>query len=160
MHISGDALKYMAKHNLITGMDLSTNGDLGPCDGYTKGKHPQTPFPKKSQSRADKILQRLHMDLQGPFKGSIAGYQYVLAIIDNCSRARWKHFLKNKSDTKDEIISLITKLETFTGHKVRIIQFDGRGEFLDSNLHDWFNSKGITLEISAPDTQQQNRVAE
>ena len=31
---------------------------------------------------------------------------------------------------------------------------------MDSNLRDWFNSKGITLEISAPDTQQQNGVAE
>ena len=84
----------------------------------------------------------------------------MLAVIDDCSRARWKCFLKNKSNTKDEIISLITKLKTFTGHKVRIIWFDGRGEFLDSNLHNWFNSKGITLEISAPDTQQQNGVAE
>ena len=73
-HISGDALKYMAKHNLITGMDLSTNGDLRPCDGCTKGKHPQAPFLKKSQSQADEILQRLHMDFQGPFKGSIVGY--------------------------------------------------------------------------------------
>ena len=71
----------------------------------------------------------------------------------------WKCFLKNRRDTKDEIISLITKLKTFTGCKVRIIQFDGGGEFLDFNLCDWFNSKGITLEISAPDTQQQNRVA-
>ena len=84
-HISGDALKYMAKHNLVTGMDLSTNGDLGPCDGCAKGKHPQAPFLKKSQSQADKILQQLHMDLQGPFKGSIARYQYVLAVIDDCS---------------------------------------------------------------------------
>ena len=73
-HISGDALKYMAEHNLITGMDLSTNGDLRPCDGCTKGKHPQAPFLKKSQSQADEILQRLHMDFQGPFKGSIVGY--------------------------------------------------------------------------------------
>ena len=83
----------------------------------------------------------------------------MLAVIDDCSQARWKHFLKNKSDTKDKIISLITKLETFTGRKVRIIWFNGGEEFLDSNLHDWFNSKGITLEISAPDTQQQNGVA-
>ena len=50
VHISGDALKYMAKHNLITGTGLSTNGDLGPYDGFTKGKHPQAPFLKKSQS--------------------------------------------------------------------------------------------------------------
>ena len=77
----------------------------------------------------------------------------MLAVIDDCSQAGWKYFLKNKSDTKDKIISLITELKTFTGHKVRIIQFDGGGEFLDSNIHDWFNSKGIILEISAPDTR-------
>ena len=100
------------------------------------------------------------MDIQGPFKGSIARFRYALAVIDDHSRAGWKRFLKHKNDTKDEIIALITKLETFTEHKVKIIRFDGGGEFLDTELQNWFKSKGITLEISAPDTQQQNGVAE
>jgi hypothetical protein len=30
---------------------------------------------------------------------------------------------------------------------------------MDNELQDWFKSKGISLEISAPDTQQQNGVA-
>ena len=55
---------------------------------------------------------------------------------------------------------LITELETFTEHKVKTICFNGRGEFLDTELRNWFKSKGITLEISALDMQQQNGVAE
>ena len=55
---------------------------------------------------------------------------------------------------------LITKLETFTKRKVKTIPFDSGGEFLDTELRNWFKSKGITLEISAPDMQQQNEVAE
>lgn len=65
-----------------------------------------------------------------------------------------------KSDACEEIKALITELETATSLKVKIIQFDGGGEFLDSKLQAWLTEKGITIEISAPDTQQQNGVAE
>ena len=85
INVNEDALLYMAKHSLVTGMDLHTNGSLGPCDGCAKGKHPQAPFPKQAKNRADTLLGRLHMDIQGPFKGSIAGLQYTLAVIDDCS---------------------------------------------------------------------------
>ena len=72
----------------------------------------------------------------------------------------WKRYLKLKSEASEEIQALITELETYTGCKVKIVQIDGGGEFLDGGLRDWFKSKGITLKISAPDTQQQNGVAE
>ena len=159
-HVNEDALLYMAKHSLVTGMDLHTNGSLGPCDGCAKGKHPQAPFPKQAENQAESPLGRLHMDIQGPFKGSIAGFRYTLAVIDDHSRARWKQFLKHKNDAKGEIITLITELEMFTECKVKTICFDSGGEFLDTELRNWFKSKGITLEISAPDTQQQNGVTE
>lgn len=83
-HINEDALRYLVKHNLVTGMDLQTNGSLGPCDGCANGKHPQAPFPKQA-SRATEILGRLHMDLQGHFKNSIHGFRYALAVVDDHS---------------------------------------------------------------------------
>ena len=49
-HINEDALLYMAKHSLITGMDLHMNGSLGSCNGCVKGKHPQVPFPKQVEN--------------------------------------------------------------------------------------------------------------
>ena len=157
-HVNEDALLYMAKHSLITGMDLHKNGSLSPCDRCVKGKHPQAPFPKQAENQAESPLGRLHIDIQGPFKGSIARFQYALAVIDDHSQAGWKRFLKHKNDAKDKITTLITKLETFTERKVKTIRFDSGGEFLGTELRNWFKSKGITLEISAPDMQQQNGV--
>ena len=84
-HVNEDALLYMAKHSLVTGMDLHMNGSLGPCDGCVKGKHPQAPVPKQVENRAESPLGRLHMDIQGPFKGSIAGFRYALVVIDDHS---------------------------------------------------------------------------
>src|SRR6266436_2482518 len=62
-HINKNGLHYLAKHNLVTGLDIQTNGSLGPCNGCVKGKHHQAPFPKDA-SQATKILKCLHMDLQ------------------------------------------------------------------------------------------------
>ena len=45
-HIHENGLCYLAKHNLVTGLDVQTNRSLGPCDGCVKGKHHQAPFPK------------------------------------------------------------------------------------------------------------------
>jgi len=98
------------------------------------------------------ILECLHMDLQGPFDTSIQGFHFTLGVIDNNSWMGWKRYLKLKSETSEEIQVLITKLKMYAGHKVKIVQIDGGGKFLDSRLCDWFKSKGITLKISAPDT--------
>ena len=133
----------MTKHNLVTGMDLSMEGSLGPCDGCAKGKHPQAPFPKQAQNRADQILGRLHMDLQGPFKQSITGLRYALAVIDDYSRLGWKSCIKHKSDAKDKIIALITSLETCTERKVKIVRFDNGGEFISNELGDWLDRKSV-----------------
>ena len=44
--------------------------------------------------------------------------------------------------------------------KLKVVRLDSGGEFLNNALGDWFKSKGILIEISAPDTHQQNGVAE
>ena len=132
-HINEDALRYLVKHNLVTGMDLQMSGSLGPCDSCVKGKHPQAPFPKQA-SRATKILGWLHMDLQGHFKNSTQGFRYTLAVADDCSQMGWKRYLKAKSEASDEIQALIAELKTSTGLKVKVIRFDGGGEFADGKL--------------------------
>ena len=69
-HIHENGLCYAMKHGLITGLTLNTNGNLGPCNGCTEGKHHQALFLKQSYSWAEKILNHLHIDLQGPFNRS------------------------------------------------------------------------------------------
>jgi len=158
-HIHEGGLRYLAKHNLVTGLNIKVEDTLGPCDGCAKGKHHQAPFPRRSK-RSPAILDRLHMDLQGPFTVSIHGYRFTLAVIDDHSCMGWKRYLKSKDEASEEIQALITELENNTGQRVKIIRIDGSGEFINRPLKDWLKKKGITLEISAPDTHQQNGVAE
>jgi transposase InsO family protein len=158
-HLNPASILTMKKHNLVSGLDLNGKGELGPCIGCAKGKHPQAPFPATAK-RAEKILERLHMDLQGPFARSINRYLYTLAIVDDHSRKGWKAYMTHKSGTVEEIKTLITRLETLTEHKVKIVRSDRGGEFIDKELSTYFKEKGITHETSAPHTPQQNGVAE
>jgi GAG-pre-integrase domain len=122
-HIHEGGLRYLVKHNLITGLNIKIDDTLGPCDGCAKGKHHQAPFPHHVE-RSLAILDRLHMDLQGPFTKSIAGYIYTLAVIDDHSRMGWKRYLKSKHEASEEIQTLITELENNTGQRVKIIHID------------------------------------
>jgi hypothetical protein len=88
-HIHKGGLHYLAKHKLVTGLDIQTNGELGPCEGCALGKHHQSPFLKKA-SQAENIFNRLHTDLQGPLDTSVQRFRYTLAVIDDCSRLGWK----------------------------------------------------------------------
>ncbi|KAF9231148.1 hypothetical protein BU15DRAFT_34741, partial [Melanogaster broomeanus] len=88
----------MARHNFVTGLDLQGNGDLMPCDGCAKGKHHRAPFPSTATRCATKILERIHMDLQGPFPSSILGFTYTLAVVDNYSCKGWKEYMKHKDE--------------------------------------------------------------
>jgi transposase InsO family protein len=161
-HINPRSIFKLKKYKLVSGLTLEGKWDsaeLGPCNGCAKGKHPQAPFPTTAK-RAEKIIERLHMDLQGPFDRSIKGYLYTLAVVDDHSRKGWKIFMAQKSDTVEEIKTLITHLETLTESKVKFLRSDNGGEFINKELGTYLKQKGITHELSAPYMPQQNGVAE
>ncbi|TFY56531.1 hypothetical protein EVJ58_g7579 [Rhodofomes roseus] len=158
-HLNERSIRHLAKQRMVTGLDLVVSGSLGPCGGCAYGKHARAPFPEHVE-RAKEVLERLHMDLQGPFLPSILGYTYTLAVVDDASRKGWKEYLKHKSDATDEIKALVTRLETLTGKKLKYLRTDGGGEFINRILGEWLREKGITHEYSTPDTPQQNGVTE
>ncbi|KIM82400.1 hypothetical protein PILCRDRAFT_785016 [Piloderma croceum F 1598] len=92
-HIHEGGLCYLAKHDLVTGLNIKVEDKLGLCDGCTKGKHHQAPFPHHSE-HSPTILDCLHMDLQGPFTASIHDYRFTLTVVDDHSRIGWKRYLK------------------------------------------------------------------
>ena len=159
-HIGLKSLRYLDCHNLVTGMNLQHNGDLSPCNGCAKGKHHHAPFPHTASNQAEKTIERLHMDLQGPFDASIQGYIYTICIIDDYSRKGWKEFLRHKDDAATFIKTLIQRLKTFTGRRVKFIRSDCGGEFIGEKLKPYLQEKGITHELTAPYTPQQNGIAE
>ena len=72
----------------------------------------------------------------------------------------WVFFLRSKSDTLDEIISFVKKMETLNNLIVRSIKSDHGTEFKKSTLDEFFENKGISQNFSTVTTPQQNGVAE
>jgi transposase InsO family protein len=64
-----------------------------------------------------------------------------------------------KSEAQKELCDLIEQLGALTRWKVRYFHSDEGDEFIATELKDYFHMKGITHEMSAPYTPQQNGVA-
>jgi uncharacterized protein (DUF2164 family) len=68
--------------------------------------------------------------------------------------------LKLKSDAPELIKRQITRLETQFDVKVKHFHSDGGSEFVNSELHSFFNDKGIRATYTMTSTPQHNPVAE
>jgi hypothetical protein len=158
-HLNEKSLQNLSRHKMVTGLDIRGSG-LAPCDGCAKGKHHQAPFPKHARRRAADVIERLHCDLQGPFNRSIEGYYYTMVVVNDYSRKGWKEFLHKKSEAAQKLQDLITRLEMQTERTVKYIRSDRGGEFIGKELEKYFRKKGITHELTALHTPQQNGVAE
>ncbi|KAG2069902.1 hypothetical protein BDR04DRAFT_1020151, partial [Suillus decipiens] len=83
-YLNPESIFKLKKYKLISGLTLQNKGELSPCTGCAKGKHPQAPFPATAKY-VKKILEQFHMDLQGPFDKSINGYFYALTMVNDYS---------------------------------------------------------------------------
>nr|GEV96457.1 hypothetical protein [Tanacetum cinerariifolium] len=105
-------------------------------------------------------LHLLHMDLCGPMRiASINGKQYVLVIIDDYSRYTWVHFLRSK-DEAPEVIKTFLKRITILLQSPIIIRTNNDTEFKNQVLKEFFDSVGISHQMSSVQTPQQNGVVE
>nr|GEU99840.1 hypothetical protein [Tanacetum cinerariifolium] len=109
----------------------------------------------------NKPLYLLHMDLCGPMRvKSINEKRYVLAVVDDYSRYTWVFFLHSKDEASEVIISFIKKTQVNLQLQVQHVQTDNGTEFKNKTLSKFFDEVGITQQISAARTAQQNGVVE
>nr|GEX67438.1 putative ribonuclease H-like domain-containing protein [Tanacetum cinerariifolium] len=105
------------------------------CPSCEQGKSKRASHPPKPVPNSRKGLHLLHMDLCGPMRiASINGKRYVLVIVDDYSRYTWS--------------------------PVIIIRKDNGTEFKNQVLKVYFDSFGISHQMSSVRTPQQNGVVE
>nr|GEW23910.1 hypothetical protein [Tanacetum cinerariifolium] len=106
-------------------------------------------------------LHLLHMDLCGPMRiASINGKRYVLVIVDDYSRYTWVHFLRSKDEAPKVIIKFLKRITVLFQSPVIIIRTDNGTEFKNQVLKEYFDTVGISHQMSSIRTPQQNRVVE
>nr|GFB84245.1 hypothetical protein [Tanacetum cinerariifolium] len=86
--------------------------------------------------------------------------RYILMIVDDYSRYTWVHFLRSKDEAPVVIITFLKRITVLLQSPVIIIRTDNGTEFKNHVLKVYFDSVGITHQMSSVRTPQQNGVVE
>nr|GFA72688.1 retrovirus-related Pol polyprotein from transposon TNT 1-94 [Tanacetum cinerariifolium] len=90
----------------------------------------------------------------------INGKRYVLVIVDDYSRYTWVHFLKSKDEAPEVIIKFLKRITVLLQSPVIIIRTNNGTEFKNQVLKEYFDTVGISHQMSSVRTSQQNEVVE
>lgn len=180
-HVSQNAIKSMAKNNVVNGLQLTSNLVL-PCSGCILGKSHRSTIPKVSQSRSSRLLELIHSDLMGPFEEkTLGGSRYLITFIDDFSKWTVAYTMKTKSEALHYFKHYKSLAEVHNAHKIhnlqistiqqasddylndsrlKILRSDNGGEYLSSEFKRFLAEEGVRHELTVPYTPQQNGVAE
>lgn len=139
--------------------NIEYEGDTEFCEACQMGKFKRSPFPR-SESRSSIPGELIHADLCGPMVKSLGGSSYFLLLKDDYSQYRTIYFLRAKSEVSTKLSAFLQKVEVITGNKVKFLRSDNGGEFINNELEQLAESKGITHQKTVPYTPQQNGRAE
>ena len=138
---------------------LNTEEELV-CEECLAGKQHKITF-SKSESRATQLLELVHADVCGPMETtSLGGARYFLLFKDDYSAYRQIYFLKQKSEVPNYIKIFISMAERQTGCKIKVLRTDNGLEFVNKNVTEFLEERGILHQRSVVYTPQQNGRAE
>nr|GEX92065.1 hypothetical protein [Tanacetum cinerariifolium] len=131
------------------------------CPSCEQGKSKRASHPPKPVPNSRQKLHLLHMDLCGPMRiASINGKRYVLVIVDDYSRYTWVHFIRSKDEAPEVMKTFLKRITILLQSPVVIIRTDNGTKFKNQVLKEYFDSVGISHQMSSVRTPQQNGVVE
>nr|GEY58155.1 integrase, catalytic region, zinc finger, CCHC-type, peptidase aspartic, catalytic [Tanacetum cinerariifolium] len=160
-HLNFDTINDLVKNDLVAGLPKFKYHKEHLCPSCEQGKSKRASHPPKPVPNSRQRLHLLHMDLCGPMRiSSINGKRYVLVIVDDYSRYTWVDFLRSKDEAPVVIITFLKRITVLLQSPVIIIRTDNGTEFKNQALKEYFDSVGISHQMSSVRTPQQNGVVE
>lgn len=163
-HLSYSSLSKLVKGQMVDGISIKpeefeTAGKTV-CGSCIQAKQPRQPF-QTSSTVTTKPLELVHMDVCGPMPTtSIGGSRYFATFLDDYSKLSIVIPISSKADVPDQVKRTIKMLETQTGHNLLAVRTDRGTEYMNHDLRNYFDSKGVIHQTSVPYTPQQNGAAE
>nr|GEY58787.1 retrovirus-related Pol polyprotein from transposon TNT 1-94 [Tanacetum cinerariifolium] len=155
------ARAFSTKNDLVAGLPKFKYHKEHLCPSCEQGKSKRASHPPKPVLNLRQRLHLLHMDLCGPMRiASISGKRYILVIVDDYSRYTWVHFLRSKDEAPEVIIKFLKRITVLLQSPVIIIRADNGIEFKNQVLTEFFDTVGISHQMSSVRTPQQNGVVE
>nr|GEX11886.1 retrovirus-related Pol polyprotein from transposon TNT 1-94 [Tanacetum cinerariifolium] len=160
-HLNFDTINDLAKNDLVSGLPKFKYHKEHLCPSCEQGKNKRASHPPKLVPNSRWRLHLLHMYLYGPMRiASINGKRYVLVIMDDYSRYSWVNFLRSKDKAPEVIKTFLKRISILLQSHVIITRTDNGTKFKNQVLKEYFNSVGISYQVSSIRTPQQNRVVE
>nr|GEV32759.1 hypothetical protein [Tanacetum cinerariifolium] len=158
-HLNFDTINDLARNDLVAGLPKFKYYKEHICPSCEQGKSKRASHPPKPVPNLRQRLHLLHMDLCGPMSiASINGKRYVLVIVEDYSRYTWVHFLKSKDEAPEVIIKFLKRITVLFQSSVIIIRTDNGTEFKNQVLKEYFDTVGISHQMSYVRTPEQNGV--
>ncbi|GAQ92818.1 Ribonuclease H-like superfamily protein with integrase and retrovirus zinc finger-like domains [Klebsormidium nitens] len=132
------------------------------CAPCIIGKQTREPFHTESDSKASKEpLELVHMDVCGPMPvTSKGGRRYLATFLDDYSKLLVVQPLKRKSDVTAVTESVFARLELQSGKKVKGVETDRGGEYVNEGMTSLLGKRGTVHRTSAGHSPEQNGSAE
>nr|GEZ57506.1 retrovirus-related Pol polyprotein from transposon TNT 1-94 [Tanacetum cinerariifolium] len=160
-HLNFDTINDLARNDLVSGLLKFEYNKEHLCPSCEQGKSKRASHPPNPVRNSRQQLHLLHMDLCGPMRiASINEKWYVLVILDDYSRYTWVHFLRSKDEAPKVIKTFQKRIIVLLHSPVIIIRTDNDTEFKNQVLKEYFDSVGISHQMSSVRTPQQNGVVE
>jgi hypothetical protein len=164
-HANARAIHELRIRDGVTGLEgvaTSPTAIGSDCEACVLGKLSVKALPKHSDSRATTPLELVHSDVVGPMSLEAIGShaRYYVSFIDDATRYTWTTPIAHKSDVLAAFKNFKSTAELQLGHRLKRLRTDNGGEYCNANMSYFLKSAGIIHERTAPNTPQQNGVAE
>ncbi|RVW51356.1 Retrovirus-related Pol polyprotein from transposon TNT 1-94 [Vitis vinifera] len=159
-HLSFKGLRTLQYKKMVRGLpQLKASSKV--CTDCMVGKQHRDAIPKRSLWRASQRLQLVHADICEPIKPvSNSKKRYLISFIDDYSRKVWIYFLTEKSEAFTTFKNYKNLVEKETGAFICCLRTDRGGEFTSLEFNAFCKTNGISRQLTAAYTPQQNGVAE
>jgi hypothetical protein len=134
---------------------FKSSGSFDTCEQCEIAKARQKNVNKQWLGSSNLPDERLYIDIRSIKESSFGGAKFWALIVDDYSDYCWSFVMKNKSDLKTRIKTLLTDLK-IANQIVKFIICDDAGETMTMKNDPEIKSFGIKFEFSGPRTPQRN----
>ncbi|KAJ9542210.1 LOW QUALITY PROTEIN: hypothetical protein OSB04_028716 [Centaurea solstitialis] len=159
-HLNFGSMKNMVSKKLVHGIP-PTKHTTNICDICLIGKHGRAPFSQQANMRSETPLDLVFGDLCGPISPPTpTGKRYIFLLIDDYSRYMWEYFLDSKDQAFEIFKEFKQMVENKLGIKLKMFRTDRGEEFTSNEFLQYCKDNGISRQLTAPYSPQQNGVVE
>lgn len=160
-HVGVGAIRELHKKKMVKGLeidDLHDSKDMR-CEVCPRAKLTQSHF-APSTSKATRPMELVHSDVMQMPVPSLGGARYVVTLLDDYSRLSSVTCVARKSMTAAVVADSLDRLEAMSGRRTKTLRSDNGGEYMSKEFNNSLRKRGVTHQVSAPYTPQQNGRAE